>query len=270
MLAGVPHYLEIAVGTHAGHRFDIAATGSAGPSLVLDLSSPGSTLATVPSDLVGMPVIIRPHRTLGECYPIAQFQGSGDPANSDQLQFHTPTGYQSFFLLDVGPYRQWTDVTDGGIADAGSTVLRPGTGLFVNNRGASIDLLQTGEVRFHDFVQALNEDLNLVAEAFPIPTSSTSRGTLLSDGFFGATDPANADQIQLWRANTDPALNGYQTYFLLDAGAGTGLQYWVESSDASIANQNNTPLFQPDRATFFKIEPSAGHPSYRVPAPWTP
>ena len=270
MLAGTPHYLEVAGGNHSGHRYEIATTGNAGAQVTLDLSSPHNTQPNLPGTLINAPVVIRAHRTIGDCYPDELFQGSGDPAASDQLQFYNGNGYNTYFLLNAGPYRQWTGIADGTAADAGLTVIPPGTGLFVNNRGGAIDLLQIGEVRYHDFVQPLAEGFALVAEGYPIAASPATRGALLSDGFFGSSDQAAADQIQAWQKDSDPGLNGYLSYFLLDAGAGTGYQRWIQSGDGGITNQNNTEIFQPDRATFFKINKLGGHPSYTVPVPWTP
>jgi hypothetical protein len=51
--------------------------------------------------------------------------------------------------------------------------------------------------------------------------SPESRGLGLDNGFLGDVDPSNADQIQLWRGDSENGASGYEGYFLLDAGEGT-------------------------------------------------
>ena len=121
------YYFELASGQHEGHRFDIDLAGITDQVVSLDLRGAHNTLSALPtSGLRFSQAIIRPHRLLGEVYPISRFQGSNDPASTDQVQFFNGVAYDSYYLLDAGGRRYWVASEDTDLADAHHVVIPPG------------------------------------------------------------------------------------------------------------------------------------------------
>ena len=95
--------------------------------------------------------------------------------------------------------------------------------------------------------------------------SATSRGMLYANGFTGATSATRADRVQIWAGDATSGANSYESHYLLKTAT---LQQWVKSGDASLANENNLPLFRSMRGVYFNSY--LGKPDYVAPLPWTP
>ena len=259
------YYLELASGQHEGHRFDIDLAGTTDQVVSIDLRGLHNTLSALPtSGLRFSQAVIRPHRLLGEVYPVGQFQGSNDPASADQMQFFNGTGYDSYYLLDAGGRRHWVASGDTDLDNAHQMVIPPGVGAFVrlssDSLGASV--LVTGHLRDHAFIQPLQQGYNLLAPSAPLDMSPSTRGLTLSNGFLGDSDPTGADQVQLWLGDLVQGILGYRGYFLLEAD---GHEYWTGATDPDLTDEDHSTLFMGDRAFFFQAT-GESHRSYRVPA----
>ena len=140
---------------------------------------------------------------------------------------------------------------DDDLNSADQRIIPPGVGTFINRpEGAEpIKLMLTGEARASAFAQPLVSGYSLLASPRPIDLDFDSRAMLLSDGFLGSRDPEAADQIQLWQGDNNPSQQGYDSYFLLDAGEGR--RYWTEIGP-DLPNVDAIRLFRGDRAFFFK------------------
>ncbi|MCH1507135.1 MAG: FG-GAP-like repeat-containing protein [Verrucomicrobiales bacterium] len=259
------YYLELASGQYEGHRFDIDLSGTTDQVVSLDLRGSCNTLSALPSSGIRFSqAVVRPHRLLGEVYPIGRFQGSKDPASADQVQFFNGTGYDSYFLLDAGGRRHWVSSGDTDLKDAHHVIIPPGEGAFVRlaNDSDEAPVLVTGHLRDHAFIQPLRRGYNLLAPSAPLEMSPQTRGLTLGNGFLGNADPTGADQVQLWLGDLVQGTLGYRGYFLLEAN---GHRHWTGATDLDLKDEDGSMLFKGNRAFFFQ---AAGEPhrSYRVPA----
>ncbi|MEM7386896.1 MAG: hypothetical protein AAF514_18305, partial [Verrucomicrobiota bacterium] len=256
------YYMEVASGPHTGHRMDLE--GASDDSISLDPASPNNTMAALPEEgLVGERFVIREHQTIGGVFNIGQLTTHRDPLSSDQVLVYQgdEKGYDVYSPIEAPGYYQWSKVGDSNLERRGDTVIAPGQGLFFKRAGeAPVSLLVTGNVRENAFIQRLKAGNNLVAEPFPLPASPDSRNLSTNNGFLKSTDPASADQIQIWQDDG----SGYQGYFLLGGEGEEG--YWTPVDSISLEDADETKLFQPDRAVFLKLQETA-HPFYRVEKP---
>lgn len=275
---GTAYYLEVVAGDHEGQRFDIASPGTSTLTLAVDADPcdglpPHNTLAgPPPATLTGDTVVVRAHRTLGELFPIGPgaFQPTGSLSTADKIMFNHAGNWSACWAYDDGanPPR-WVLAGDPGYADQGSRVVPPGEGMFIYCRQATINYLAHGGVRANDFAQPLRTGINFAGGGYPLDQSPVSRALTLSNGFFGGRDPARADRLHLWNADTNTPGNGYTTHYLLNASNGPlSFQYWTQQGDVTLPDQNHLPLLLRDRSAFHILD--ADHPSHLVPAPWTP
>ena len=261
---GVACYAEITGGSWEGHRFEIDETATSGAMLRLLAASPLHT-RSVP-DLTGVPLVVRPHWTLATLFPPAQFKADTDSTRADQVLTYPRPSFATHWLLDLGANDRWVRADDSSLSDAGHLPIPPGEGVFVNRRDPALTVLDMGEVRPHAMARLLNAGYTLQASGWPVPGTPVSCGLLASDGFTGNTNPAQADGLQIWGADTHGGAGAFRSYFLLRAAV--PYRYWTEKSDANLQDRNNEILLMPSRAVFLQLR--AGIPDSRQPRPWTP
>ncbi|MCB1094028.1 MAG: DUF1929 domain-containing protein [Verrucomicrobiae bacterium] len=259
---GTSYFLEIRGGALEGHRIDIDAARTGNGLIALDPASAVNTIDELPASTAGQPFVVRPHHSVEEIFPKAQFTGTANPGTADRLHFFdTSAGaYDSYFLLDAGAeYHHWTTLANASLADFGSKVIPPGTGLFLQRASGSetLTLTQVGLVRDNAFRQPLSVGYNFVAAGYPVLQSPAGRRADLNGGFLGSLNPADADQIQIWRGDTEPGASGYSGYFLLDAGQDSPYRYWTDLGNASLTNRDVDPIFEPGRAAFLLLRESS-------------
>ena len=263
---GQPYYMEITSGPLAGNRLDIDTESSTDSMIACDWSAPHNTLEQMPesSDWLGAEIALRPHWTMSQVYAKDAFVGGTVLEDADQVLFFNGVDYDAYFLLKADGYDQWTAQEDDALDSADSLIIPPGVGGFIKRpEGATpVSLVVTGEARSGAFIQPLSDGFNLLASPRPVDFDFTTRLLTLSDGFTGSRDPDTADQVQLWQGDAEPGKQGYDSYFLLDAGAGH--QYWTEIGP-DLPNVNASRLFLGDRAFFLKISGPAPL-DYQLPA----
>lgn len=257
-------YLEVTTGSHAGHRFDVAAT-AAGEITIQPAAM--NTLAALPN-LTGSQVVLCAHHTLGGIFTKTLFKGSTNPSAADQLQFYLNDGatgqFQLFYLLDArpgNPTYQWRAFLPGG-GDQAGRVIPPGEGVLVKRPSAapSSRLLLRGQVRANPFVQPLQPGINLVSSPIPVAHSPRQRGLLDPAAPFAASTNLNAaDQFQLYQSGA------FRVFYLLDHP--TLENPWREVIPGS-PNHNDLPVFSPVEAVFLKKNQAS--PAYRIPLTWSP
>jgi hypothetical protein len=126
-------------------------------------------------------------------------------------------------------------------------------------------VIETGIVRTNDVICPLPAGTIFIGGFSYLPQSPAERLMRLADGTFsGGGSAPSSDRVRLWRGDTTTT-QGYQGYFLINSGS---FQYWVREQDGTLANQNNTALFNPCRAAFY-VSLSA-HPLWKIPAPALP
>ncbi|MFT5408799.1 MAG: putative repeat protein (TIGR01451 family) [Verrucomicrobiales bacterium] len=265
LLGSGDHYIEILSGIFAGHRFDVASV--AADTVVLGGASSRDTLSPVP-DLSGAPFALRPHATLDSIAPPALFAANNDPSAGDRILAFDGAGWTTYWMYDLGGTqpKQWTDVADGGLSDAGGTVVDAPDAFFLHPKSGDVDLVLVGVVREWPFACPLQTGYNLVGSGYPFAQSPAGREMLRDDSvqgdtiagknwFDGSNDPLVADQLMFWNGDAAPGTTGYHTYFRLYLGA--GLDHWTDQTDSALADSDADPLFGRSRGAF--IDMMQGH-----------
>ena len=246
---GIPCYAEITGGPFQGHRFEIDEAATSGTVLRLLASSPLHT-RTVP-DLTGAPLAVRAHWTLAGLFPPDQFLATTNPATADQILTYPRPSFAAHWLVDLGSSLRWVRTDDVNLTDAGNRPVPPGEGLFVDRRSATLSVLDLGEVRPHRMARVLTAGYTLQTSGWPVPGSPATWALRQSDGFTGSTNPAAADTLQTWRADSAGGQQAFRSFFLLHASP--PYQYWADKSDANLLNQDDQLLFAPGRAVFMQL-----------------
>jgi hypothetical protein len=267
--SATPHYVEIASGEHAGHRFEVDEAASTATELVVDLGSPDAvrnTLTSLPTSVLGARVVVRPHQTVSELFPPDQFQWGRSIEEADRVLFFIDGTYETLWLFGAPAFpARWIAEGDASLADLGRRVVEPGMGLLVRRTGALLNQRFHGVVRSTPVPVPLVSGPSLLANPWPVVASPNSLGLRLEDGFNGATTPDGADQAQIWRGDVDAGATGFDLYYLLRAGA---FQFWVAGGDASLTSFSDAPLVAPTRAVFLQLR--TNQPAFSMPVPWQP
>jgi len=253
------YYAEVVSGAALGHRFDIDPATTAGEVLGIAIGAAANTAASLPAEVVGARIIVRPHVSIGGLLAGGgALDGGRDPAFSDQVQIFTAGAYTGYFLLDAGaPFQYWTSISSNLLENADSAPVVPGQGFFLRRVGAApVRLLFVGGVRQNAFMQRLDTGFNLIASGYPGAANLFDMGLLFANGFVGGLDPAAADQVQVWAADV-PGGAGYDGYFLVDAGPGSDLRRWVSIADSDLNDVGGVSLFAAGRAAFVRINGGA-------------
>lgn len=261
---GIPCYAEITAGPFQGHRFEIDEAATSGSVLRLLASSPLHTRA-VP-DLTGAPLAVRAHWTLAGLFPPDQFLATTNPATADQILTYPRPSFAAHWLVDLGSSLRWVRTDDVNLTDAGNRPVPPGEGLFVDRRSVALNVLDLGEVRPHRMARLLTAGYTLQTSGWPVPGSPSSWALRQSDGFTGSTNPAAADALQTWRADSAGGQQAFRSFFLLHASP--PYQYWADKGDVNLRNQEDQLLFAPGRAVFMQLRSDV--PASFEPCPWTP
>lgn len=250
--ANLRYYLEVRDGAHVGHRFEIAQLGTS--SVVIDLTSPLNTQPTLPADLLGAQVTVRPHLMLGQVFEKNRLKGATAPASADQVLFHTGSTWQTHWLLKTATFHQWIASGDATAADSHTRLIPPGTGLMVKIANQSTTFTLTGHVRTHAFIRPLVVGQNLLAPPRPLAASPNQLGFRSNNAFTPGLNQTTADQILRWTGDTTPGTSTYTTYWLLKTPTGGR---WTLPSDATLPDLSDTLLIPADRAFFYKAQASS-------------
>jgi hypothetical protein len=258
----VQYYAEILDGEQEGHRYEIdeAATTAAGITLLP--ADTRSTQATAPVTLEGAGIIIRPHWTLKVLFPPAFFMSTNNQATADRVLIYdrAQAKFTTYWLYTNGGSPKWVRTGDGTLADQGAAVLDTCEGCFVHPRSIATSVTESGILRVNDVIYPMTAGANFVG-SFSVNTQSlTDRLMLLADGFSGGLNAPSSDRVRIWRGDAS-ATQSYQGYFLMNNAT---IHHWVREQDGTLANQEETPLFEPFRSTFI-INVSA-KPLWKVPA----
>ena len=160
----IPHYLEVSGPTGlAGHRFevDVPGTVTAGSNRIL-IAQPRTADLSVLNGIAAN-FSIRPHITFG------QLTSQWDPAslrNGDAITTFV-NGFFTTYTYHVGS-NQWRT----GIGFPQYDRIQPGQGFFFRREAEeTTEVVFTGEVRSHAFVQPLEAGIQIIAQGFPVASS---------------------------------------------------------------------------------------------------
>jgi YVTN family beta-propeller protein len=258
------YYLEIISGPQAGHRLDLQSITGV-ECLVADDSLNTTLSASAVAGLSGARVILRSHRTLGEVFNPALFQGSSTATGADQVLFHNASDYMTYWLYDLGGTRNW--VLNGGAATSmNDTLIPPGTGVMLQIASANPSpLLSTGSVRTTPLARPLQAGYNLFANPWPLDASPAQTG-MTSSPFLASTIVSASSQLQFWKGDATAGVSGYLASWLLQK-PGQPVPIWISMSSAAATSQNNAPLLRTGRATFIKMPQTASPSVWIIPPP---
>ena len=267
--SGIPHYVEIVSGEHAGHRFEVDEASSSPTTLTLDLSSDDkarNTLDVPPTSLKGARIAVRPHQTIADFFPADQFQAARQSKDADRVMFFRDGRYETLWLLQAGTLSpRWVADGDASFHDEGRRVVAVGEGFLFRRIGETKTVLTVGAVSEAPVALPMSAGTKLFANPWPIPGQPSTLGLTIASGFVGATTPAAADQVQVWRGDTTPGATGFSLYYLLKAGA---YQQWILGGDTSFTSYNDAVIAEPTRSVFLQLR--SPRPDFSVPVPWQP
>jgi len=270
--SGVSYYIEVISGDNEGHRMDVAGGGldTINLALATDVydNRQGSTLAVLPTNLVGDQIALRRHHTLGGVLSVDELGAGDSVADADCVMFWNGVSYDTYWLADIPDEDpRWVSAASSGLESANDTIIPPGTGFLVFRKTDPYVLTTTGGVRENNFVQPLRQGKTLAGAMYPVDQcahgTEVSRDMSLAQGFTGGGNAANASRFQLWRADGNPAAVGLSTYWHLHVGS---KNYWTGST-SQLSNLNESKLFERDRAVI--ITPLQDLPEYLIPAAWS-
>ncbi|WP_395733863.1 PA14 domain-containing protein [Prosthecobacter sp.] len=258
------YYLEIISGPQAGHRLDLQSITSLACLVAND--SPGTTLpASAVAGLSGARVILRSHRTLGEVFDPALFQGAASAAGADQVLFLTASEYSTYWLQALGGTRHWV-LNGSAPASMNDTLIPPGTGVMLKIAAVSPSpLLSAGSVRTTPFARPFQAGYNLCANPWPLDTTPAQAG-MTSFPFRASTIVSASSQMQFWKGDVTAGVSGYLASWLLQK-PGQSVPIWISMSSAAIISQNNVPLLRAGRATFIRMPAQASPSVWIIPPP---
>ncbi len=244
-------YLEVLDGTQAGHRFEIASLTAGVATLVS--ASPLSTLQTLPEDLIGARVVLRPHVTLAQAFPVDVFQAAAVAEAADQVLFYENGAWHAHWLSARSGVRQWVSADDAAHLSQNAKIIPPGTGLMVKAASQPKSVTLAGHVRVSPWRKSLNEGQNLLALPWPVDATPLRLGLTADQGFTASTTMTSADQLQLWKGDTVPGATSYDSYWLLKRSP---TSYWTAKGSASLLNVSATLPLPAHRAFFLKVQPA--------------
>jgi large repetitive protein len=266
LTVGRQYYIEFTSGENAGHRVDLDEANTTATMLAVDAASPHNTLTSLPASLAGDHWSIRPHHTFNELFPPAKFtNATNDPNTADRLSLKSGAGFTLYWLFRNGNNPIWVDAADDQLADKGGTILPPGVGAYVRPRTGTVALTLSGFVRTNPFARPLTTDSPLVGGGWPMEQTLNTRGMTTANGFMANRSSTVASRLILWKGDTTPNAQGYDTYSYLSFGANL---HWITLEDATLNSVSNQNLLRSTRAGFIKV--STPLPNYLMPTPWTP
>ncbi|OYW75945.1 MAG: hypothetical protein B7Z37_11130, partial [Verrucomicrobia bacterium 12-59-8] len=261
--ADAHYYVEITDGAHAGHHWDLAHIGDR--ALVIDSESASNTQAELPTDIGGARIAVRKHITLGQVFDKTVLHGSKGPADADQVQFLSATGFRTFWLLQAGAYHQWIAAGDATLKNADNLIIPPGTGVMLKSRSTTPrTLLLAGQVRTTPFARLVEPGSSLCANPWPLDASAASLNMTSATTFTATTNPGTADALQFWKGDSQPGTSGYDGYWFCQNPRTSAS--WVSTRDASLRTQNDLLLFKAGRAAFLNHRSSSSS-VWVMPAP---
>lgn len=265
LTASVPYYVEILTGPHAGHRLDIDAANCTAAAIAIDSASLRNTLPVPLSELAGHHIAVRPHQTLDSLLPKPLLNATNSPATASRVLFCQGGSFRYYWLFRNQSNPRWVLDGDATLTDAGPRVIAPSEGLLLHPRHQHVTLLLGGLVRSNAFACPLPRGVALIAGGWPRSQSPAQRAVSTANGFTGGSSSARADRLLFWNGDQTAGAAGYDGYFLLHTGP---YNHWTTEQNATLANSNDTPLFQPLRAVLTRSQ--NGHPTYVQPPAWTP
>ena len=262
-VAGYEYYLEVTSGDAEGQRWEVDEAASNGSTIGLLPANARSTSATLPANLAGDGVALRPHWRVADLFPPAKFHGSTSQTTSDNLLFWDSVNsiYITLWLPSVGTPR-WLKL-GGGATFFDNMAVLPCDGLFTKPRISTVSNGATGQVRSWKVACPLRTGYNLVGNPYAISQSPVQRLMSVAGGFTGSASQTTSDRILTWTGDATP-VSGYDTYYLLKGGS---IERWVKQNGGS-TDQGSTKVFGANAAAF--IISVSGQSNWTMSPTWTP
>ena len=275
---GKGYYMEVLSGVDEGHRFHLntAATISGfATSVVLDPSSLRNTKA-IPADFGGASYAIRPYKTIGEQFPVADFTAGLDASTSDYVLVYdvATASWVTIYLMDVSGTKTWVRAGQGLTSQAGFEI-DPSAALFVHRRvpgtpGPTLTRTLGGAVRSTKFAMPLPAACRMGSNPWPVAASPAGRGLLNTSTasavpFVGASSSGAADQVMLWGGDVTLNALNQEVYYYLDTAT---RDHYTRAGNSNLPDLSGALLFLPLRSQYYCMK--TAHLDYVMPLPWTP
>jgi YVTN family beta-propeller protein len=258
--ANAPCYLEVRDGALAGHRYEIQSIS--GQTITLDMNSAYSTQKTLPANIVGARVVVRPHVMVNQVLPKNQLKGATVPDQADQVLFYKEGAWEAHWLQLSATRHEWRAVGDETLDSSDGRIIPPGTGVMVKLAERGVTYTLTGHVRTGAFVRPLDAANHLMALPWPVDSTPQQLRFAVNHGFTAGNNSVVSDQIQLWSGDHNPGSAVYEIYWLRHSG-NTGA--WSPRANASAPDLSASLMLPAHRGFFLKIIPRSGESTWKMP-----
>lgn len=259
LTANTPYYVEAIDGPLEGERFDVdtaATINSGNNTVVLVVSSDNNTTALSAAAAVNSKFALRKHITVSQVQSFFanSLVGSNQSANADEIVVLNSDGsdFVSYYLRANGT--EWRIA--GATTVANNIVIPPGSGIFFKKMNSAGTIVMVGSVRTNDFALPLRSGLSLKASGYPVSYSPQAFGGSAANGWVGANQVANADQLQVLNATGDD----YISYYLRSNGT-----EWRISGETTVVTTNQVLGFN----DAFMVYRSSADANYGFGVPFT-
>lgn len=185
-----PWAVRLTSGAAAGKMFDVSSNSTT--TLTLN----GATLSTA-GVAIGDTFELVSLDTLGTLFGAGTFQGGTSSANADVVQLRSGATWIAFFYdTSLGFWHR----TSGVATNSDNTIIRPGSGLMLTRRGATLTLTFTGRVLGTTFRMPVNNASTTgLTTGYPMDTTLGGLGLQnLLTGWRSGTSTSTADSIGLY------------------------------------------------------------------------
>jgi hypothetical protein len=261
--SGYEYYLEVIGGDAEGQRWEVDEVGSSGATLALLPGHARSTSTTLPANLVGDLIALRPHWRVVDLFPVGDFHAASTSGSADNLLFwdNATSSYITLWLVSTNPAR-WLKV-GGGATLHDNMVVGPCDGLFTKPKAGVVNAGAAGQVRRWKVANPLKSGYNFIGNPYPQAQSANQRVMTTANGFSGGLTQASADRVLVWTADVGTT-TGYETYYLLK---NPSIERWLKSGSGS-TDQGNTKIFGSNTAAFLISQ--LGNPNWILTPSWSP
>ena len=261
--SGYEYYLEVIGGDAEGQRWEVDEVGSSGATLALLPAHARSTSTTLPANLVGDLIALRPHWRVVDLFPVGDFRAASTSGSADNLLFwdNATSSYITLWLVSTNPAR-WLKV-GGGATLYDNMVVGPCDGLFTKPKAGVVNAGAAGQVRRWKVANPLKSGYNFIGNPYPQAQSANQRVMTTANGFSGGLTQASADRVLVWTADVGTT-TGYETYYLLK---NPSIERWLKSGSGS-TDQGNTKIFGSNTAVFLISQ--LGNPNWILTPSWSP
>ena len=245
--SGSRYFVEVTSGDDEGHRWEVDESSVTATSVTLEPTAALSSRSSVPSELAGQTVVIRPYWLVNDLFSGADIVGTTSQASAPKITFYdsATSRFTGLWRFSNGSITRWLADGVASLADAGVTPLDVCRGWFINPRSPAT-VRVAGVVRTNLVACAVTGGTNLISIPSVVPKSPLDYQLIVDGGLTGSTDKTFADRLRFWRGDTEDA-QGYYGYWLYKTPS---LERWLTDGAPDLTDFTQQTFLLPFRGVF--------------------